>query len=82
MNDNFKIPTKANLSKLDEMIAFLIDNVTLNEAITVVDLLGGGFSHDEICEHAGQAAKIARRKFVRQINSGYPTSTPPEGEVA
>jgi hypothetical protein len=55
------------LSVTDQMVIFMLDNIGIGGGVTVDDLTMAGFSATEIGDYAHQAAKIARRRFVRQL---------------
>ena len=60
---------RPSLSVLDQMVAFMLDHFGRDDGITTEDLQRAGFNLDEIGNHGNQAATIARRRMIRQVQA-------------
>jgi len=57
----------SRFSILDQMVIYMLDNVGREGAVTINDMAREGFTPSQIDKHAAEAATIARRRFVRQV---------------
>lgn len=63
--------------RLNELVVLFIEGASSNGQVTIEQAINAGFSFDEAIEHSPEAARIAQKQLVRQINPDIAVSPQP-----